>query len=97
MNGPRIVAAFPGTLLALVGIAAWLQRAGVRRETHLGHPEPLSNWPTDGAGRRYVHQHADNRWLYVGPTTSAISPRGDAIAGLHRSNTGLAWAGWGRV
>src|SRR5262245_18072971 len=44
MNGPRIVAAFPGLVLVLVGMLAWLQQqARVRRDAHARRPEPLAN------------------------------------------------------
>ena len=42
IHGPRSTAAYPGTILVLVASLAWLQQATVRRDSHIGRPEPRS-------------------------------------------------------
>jgi uncharacterized membrane protein YphA (DoxX/SURF4 family) len=43
IHGPRSTSAYPGTILVLVALLAWLQRATVRSDSHAEHAAPLSN------------------------------------------------------
>ena len=42
IHGPKSTAAYPGTILVLVALLAWLQLAVMRRNSHTKHPETLS-------------------------------------------------------
>lgn len=41
-HGPRSTAAYPGTILVLVALLAWLQQATVRHDSRTERPEPVS-------------------------------------------------------
>jgi len=42
IHGPRIAAAYPGTILVLVAFLVWSQQARMRRDSQAGHPQRLS-------------------------------------------------------
>lgn len=43
IHGPRLTAAYPGTILVLLGVLTWLQQATARRNSRVRHGEPLSD------------------------------------------------------
>src|SRR5258705_11165425 len=43
IHGPRIAAAYPGTILGLLGVLARLQQPKATRDLRATHPEPPSN------------------------------------------------------